>query len=284
MPAKTDCSELPVTEVRGVGQRLASKLGRLGILSVQDLLFHLPFRYEDRTRRTAIGAVRPGQRVLIIGRVEHSAVAYGRRRSLISRISDGTGSLDLRLFYFSKSQQSNLKRGSWVCCYGEVRHGRSALEMVHPEYRLSPQEPPIDTNETLTPVYPSTGSVSQNVIRRIVGNALESHAPLLNELIPDELLEPMDLPRLEAAVVELHMPDAGADLKALATGSTPAQRRLSIEELLAHHLSFQQLRAQRNTQQATRSGGCRRPGVQAIAGPELRTYRGPAQGLAGGAR
>ena len=249
--ADTDCIAVPVTEVKGVGPQMAVRLGRLDIFSVQDLLLHLPFRYEDRTRITPIGSAQPGQRLAIIGKVEHAEVAYGRRRSLISRISDGTGWINIRLFYFSRAQQNNLKRGNWLSCFGEVRHGRESLEMVHPEYRVSPHKPDQDAAETLTPVYPATEGVSQSTLRRIVANVIQSHTSLLTELIPLDYLKPMELPTLESAIASLHQPEANAHLQNLETGNTPAQRRLSIEELLAHHLSFLKLREQRRSLPAT---------------------------------
>lgn len=241
----TESNNTPVTAVKGVGEKLAEKLARLGIVSVQDLLLHLPYRYEDRTRIEAIGAVRPGQRVAIVGRIDHTDIAYGRRRSLVSRVSDGTGWINLRLFYFNRAQQNNLQRGSWLTCFGEVRYGHNGFEMVHPEYRVSQQKPTHDPDGKLTPVYPATEGVSQLILRRITGNAIDSHAAGLTELIPDEYLDASEMPTLCSAVVDLHRPDAGDKLPDLESGGTPAQRRLSMEELLAHHLGFLTLRERR---------------------------------------
>lgn len=271
--AKTDCAEVPVTKIKGVGPQLASKLHRLGILSVQDLLFHLPFRYEDRTQRVAIGSVQPGQRALIVGKIEQTGIAYGRRRSLVSRISDGTGWINLRLFNFTTAQQNNLRRGLWLSCYGEIRYGRSTLEMVHPEYRVSAEEPSVDTSQTLTPVYPATEGVSQYTLRRIINNAIQSYVSLLTELIPEQLLKTRNLPKLEQAVIDLHQPSRDADLESLAAGDTVAQRRLSLEELLAHHLSFLQLRVQRNSLRAPvlKDRGSGVPRLHAVLGFALTT-------------
>lgn len=246
-PDSKESGNAPVTGVSGVGPQLASKLNRVGITTVQDLLLHLPFRYEDRTQRIPMGAVRAGQRCFIVGRIEQTGITFGRRRSLVSRVSDGTGWVNLRLFHFTKAQQNNLKRGHWVSCFGEVRQGRSALEMAHPEYKVSPEEPVPDEQETLTPVYPTTEGVSQSMLRRIISNGLKSHGRLLQDLIPFELLEREHLPGLRQAVSELHNPSRRTDLNLLIRGDSGAQRRLSLEELLAHHLSFLQLRAQRNS-------------------------------------
>ena len=121
--------------MRGVGPALAEKLEKLGVTQVQDLLFVLPSRYEDRTQVSEIGSVRHGTRVVVEGEIQLTEVAYRRRRQLLCRITDGTGSLTLRFFYFSGAQQANLARGTRIRCFGEVRRGPLGLEIVHPEYR-----------------------------------------------------------------------------------------------------------------------------------------------------
>ena len=108
----------------------------IGINKIQDLLFHLPYRYIDRTRLIALGELKIGEDAYVQGKIELTQIGYGRRRSLLCRISDGTGAIILRFFYFSKSQQNNLKRGETIRCYGKVRKGKSTLEIIHPEYRL----------------------------------------------------------------------------------------------------------------------------------------------------
>src|SRR6186713_1914926 len=125
----------PVGSLRGVGPALADKLAKLGVSQVQDLLFVLPSRYEDRTQLVDIGALRHGMRAVVEGEIQLTEVAYRRRRQLLCRIADGTGSLTLRFFYFSGAQQQGLARGTRLRCYGEVRRGPLGLEIVHPEYR-----------------------------------------------------------------------------------------------------------------------------------------------------
>ena len=116
-----------VSLLKGVGPRVAEKLHKLGISTLQDLLFHLPFRYQDRTRVVPVGSLRPGDEAVIEGEVELTEVAFGRRRMLLSRLSDGTGSILLRFFHFSAAQQANLGRGTRLRCYGEVRAGKTML-------------------------------------------------------------------------------------------------------------------------------------------------------------
>jgi ATP-dependent DNA helicase RecG len=113
----------PVAMLRGVGPALADKLAKLGVHQVQDLLFVLPMRYEDRTQISPMGSVRPGQRAVVEGEIQLSDVKYRGRRQLLCRIADGTGSLTLRFFYFSAAQQAGLARGTRIRCFGEVRRG-----------------------------------------------------------------------------------------------------------------------------------------------------------------
>ncbi len=142
----------PITALRGVGAALAEKLLRLGVSQVQDLLFVLPLRYEDRTRVCPIGELRPGDRSVVEGEIQLTEVTYRRRRQLLCRISDGSGFLTLRFFYFSAAQQSGLARGNRIRCFGEIRRGPLGLEIVHPEYRRALSEESASLEETLTPI------------------------------------------------------------------------------------------------------------------------------------
>ncbi|HEY2037776.1 MAG TPA: OB-fold nucleic acid binding domain-containing protein, partial [Steroidobacteraceae bacterium] len=154
----------PITALRGVGEALAQRLARLGVAQVQDLLFVLPLRYEDRTTVVRIGSLLPGMRAVVEGEIQLAQVAYRRRRQLQCSLSDGSGFLTLRFFYFSTSQQQGLARGTRLRCFGEVRRGPQGLEMVHPEYRrVSGGEAPPE--ETLTPIYPLTEGVPQGRLR-----------------------------------------------------------------------------------------------------------------------
>jgi len=127
-----DIASLPVTSLKGVGPKLAEKLKRLGLHTVQDVLFHLPLRYQDRTRVLPMGGLRPGMEAVVEGEIELADVVFRGRRSLICRVSDGTGHLHLRFFYFSAAQQANLTRGRRLRLFGEVRFGPAGLEMIHP--------------------------------------------------------------------------------------------------------------------------------------------------------
>lgn len=243
-PATADSAlSAAVTSLRGVGPALAEKLARLGLESVEDLLFALPLRFEDRTRIQAIGGLQPGTRAQVCGEVMLSDVVFRGRRTLLCRIGDHTGQLTMRLFHFSKAQLLGLAIGKQVLLYGDVRAGQMGPEMVHPEYKIlkTGEEPMLETS--LTPVYPSTEGVSQYRLRSLVATAialLKREAPA--ELLPAVTLEKLSLPPLPDAILHLHRPPAGMNQEVLVDGQNPAIQRLALEELLAHHLSLKRLR------------------------------------------
>ncbi|HYJ41411.1 MAG TPA: ATP-dependent DNA helicase RecG [Steroidobacteraceae bacterium] len=242
-PAPQPASEQrPVASMRGVGPALAEKLQKLGVTQVQDLLFVLPSRYEDRTQVSEIGSVRHGTRVVVEGEIQLTEVAYRRRRQLLCRITDGTGSLTLRFFYFSGAQQANLARGARIRCYGEVRRGPLGLEIVHPEYRrIGAEAAPLE--EVLTPIYPTTEGVPQTRLRSLIEIALrETEGSGIRDWVPPAMLADLELPSLLVALSMMHRPPRGAHLGELLSGHHPAQRRLAFEELLAHQLSLRLLR------------------------------------------
>jgi ATP-dependent DNA helicase RecG len=227
-----------VTALRGVGAALAARLARLGVTHVADLLFLLPLRYEDRTRLQRIGTLLAGTRAAVEGEIQLTEIAYRGRRQLLTRLTDGSGVLTLRFFYFSASQQQQLARGTRLRCFGEVRRGPLGLEMVHPEYRRLLGEDAV-LEQTLTPVYPSTEGVPQGRLRALIRAALrEVDAAKLPDLLPPSVGLPAGLPSLPQALAYLHAPPREARLDELASGRHPAQRRLAFEELIAHTLAL----------------------------------------------
>lgn len=247
----TELAQVSVTALKGVGEALAEKLARVGLENLQDILFHLPLRYQDRTRVVPIGALRPGQDAVIEGQVTGADVVIGKRRSLLVRLHDGSGSLSLRFYHFSNAQRDGLKRGTQLRCYGEVRPGASGLEIYHPEYRaLNGDEPP-PVEQTLTPIYPTTEGLTQQRLRNLSQLALARLGPhSLPDWLPDELARDYRLGPLDEAIRYLHRPPPDADLEELAEGRHWAQHRLAFEELLTHQLSLQRLREQQRAQAA----------------------------------
>ena len=232
---------ISVRELRGVGPKLAEKLADYGIYKVEDLLFHLPLRYQDRTRITAIAAAREGLDLVIEGEVKLADIVFGKRRSLVARIQDGSGTLSLRFFHFSAAQKNNLRPGTRLRCFGQVRRGKSGLEMYHPEYRQM-EDGEVDLDETLTPIYPTTAGIGQNQWRNLCKQALVYlQRADVRELLPQEGGSNFGL---SAALRYLHSPPPDAALELLREGSHPAQLQLALEELIAHNLSLHQLRQQ----------------------------------------
>jgi ATP-dependent DNA helicase RecG len=247
----SELATVSVTALKGVGAALAEKLAKVGLETLQDVLFHLPLRYQDRTRIVPIGALRPGQDAVVEGVVVGADVVMGRRRSLLVRLQDGSGTLSLRFYHFSQAQKEGLKRGTQVRCYGEVRPGSSGLEIYHPEYRALSGSEPIAVEQTLTPIYPTTEGLTQQRLRALSEQALARLGPhSLPDWLPRELADDYQLSPLDQAIRYLHRPPPDADLEELAEGRHWAQHRLAFEELLTHQLSLQRLRESVRAQQA----------------------------------
>lgn len=243
----------PVSALNGVGPSLQDKLQKISVREIQDLLFHLPHRYIDRTRLSPIGTLRSGHNAYIQGEIELTQVRFGRRRSLLCRISDGTGAIVLRFFYFSKSQEKGLQRGLSVRCYGQVRFGQNSLEMVHPEYRVINEQQNVELDEQLTAIYPSTEGLQQTRLRKLTEQAIQvlnNNPEHLVELLPENILAKLNLPTLSNALSYVHRPPPEADIQSLLEGKHPAQTRLAFEELLAHQLSLLQLRKEFRKEQS----------------------------------
>jgi len=243
--------QLPLTQLKGVGPALAQKLAKLGLSCVEDLLFLLPLRYEDRTQLVKIGALVAGSRCLVTGEVLLSETVYRGRRNLLVRISDGSGQLTLRFFHFSRQQQAQFHAGCAVTCFGEVRRGSAGFEMIHPEYRILRDNQDASTNNSLTPIYPATEGVQQGRLRNLTDQALRimQGAPPA-ELLPASVTTQLGMPSLAAAIEYLHRPPPDADVRQMLHGRHPCQRRLAFEELLAHYLSLRRLRALAETEDA----------------------------------
>ena len=241
--SKPSLSQYPITELKGVGPKMAERLLKLGISTVQDMLFHLPLRYEDRTRIYTISELTPHSHVTVQATIETSQITFGKRRMLVCQINDGTGRLTLRFFNFTAAQKNAFSTGKIIRCFGEIRRGRIGFEMSHPEYSISDTFEQQPTSSTLTPVYSTTEGLKQLSIRALSEQAIE----LLQKYAVEELLpqqwQPSQLP-LSDALLLLHRPPNDVDISALEQGTHRAQQRLVFEELLAQNLSLLKVREQ----------------------------------------
>ncbi|MCW8933134.1 MAG: ATP-dependent DNA helicase RecG [Gammaproteobacteria bacterium] len=245
-------------KLKGVGPKVQEKLSKLGLNNIQDVLFHLPYRYEDRTQVIPVAALRHGQSCLIEVTVNHASIAFSRkgksRRMLLVQVSDATGSLLLRFFYFNKQQQEKLVEGVKLRCFGDVRYGASSLEIVHPEYTLLNDTNNAEMENSLTPVYHTTDGVSQILLRRLSEQCLEllNNKSLLPDYLNESLLKLDDYYSLSDALKYVHRPPTGANVNQLFAAQHGSQLRLIFEELIAQHLSLQVLREKNRHKSASK--------------------------------
>jgi len=257
-PSFAAVGETPLAALAGVGPRVAEKLAARGLLTLQDLWLQLPRQYEDRTRISPIRDLRPGEAAQVEGVVE--AIERGFRYRPMLRVAIGDGSratLVLRFFHFRAAQVAQFAPGVRVRCYGTPRAGQHGLEIVHPSYRVLDDEHAL--GDQLDPVYPAIEGLGPISLRRLIGQALDRlpDAEAL-ELLPASMRESLRLPSLRDALLTVHRPARDVDVGALLAGTHPAQQRLALEELLAHHLS---LRRQRIALQRDRAFALAGPGV-----------------------
>ncbi len=233
--------EDPVTELPRIGPKLASSLEKLGIFQVKDLLFHFPYRFQDRTRTVPIRSLVDRETALIVGRIESVLDNAHRRRSLTVRIRDDSGHMRMVLFHYSSKQKTDIERASWIRCFGEVRYTRNGCEMIHPEYSAFQYQPPAPKGDRLTPVYGLTEGVGQGMMRTLVSSAFE-HCKnrTIPELLPDDVLQSEGLGDMPSVLENIHTPRIGAFSEAAENSVQSAIRRLVFEELVSFQVARRQ--------------------------------------------
>jgi ATP-dependent DNA helicase RecG len=236
----------PCTQLKGVGPRAAERLSHLGINTLQDSLFHLPLRYEDRSRIQSIGRLAIGRSALIEGEVTNVQIRYTGRRSVVVTLEDETASIELRFFHFSTPQLRQFQIPNIrLRCFGEVRWLGNQRGIVHPEYQIVSIKEPFVASEQLTPVYPTTEGLSQTVLRKVILQAftlLKTSAQALVDYLPPARLIEWGFPSLKDALFALHFPSPALDVAIITSPNYPPRQRLVMEELLAHQLSLQQIK------------------------------------------
>lgn len=248
-----DLNALPCQSLRGVGTHIATRLAHLGIIHVQDVLFHLPYRYQDRTRVHPIASLAPGEHVVIEGLVEGVSLPKFGKTRLLCQLRDPTGRVHLRFFHLHASARYALRAGTRMRCFGEVRRGTYGLEMSHPEYRIVSSDMPFPVEENLTPIYPTTEGLNQLMWRKLTEQALQllAQGGSLKDILPPNILATLQFPTLQEALFYVHRPPAEAPLSMLIEGQHISQKRLGFEELLAHRLSLLNLKHAFQKQKAT---------------------------------
>jgi ATP-dependent DNA helicase RecG len=233
-------------DFKGATKPALTRLKKLGLARPFDLLLHLPLRYVDETRITAVRDLRLGDMAQVEGEIIHAEAQYRPRKALIVQLQDASGLLHLRFLNFYPSQVAQLQPGVRLRAFGEARQGFFGMEMVHPQCRKASADEPLP--QALTPVYPTTAGLSQATLRKLVTQALDQLAQ--QDTLTPHILAPLRLPGFAEAVRTLHQPAPEMSLQALENRHHPAWRRLAFDELLAQQLSLRRHHARRRGQDA----------------------------------
>ena len=225
-----------IQNLKGVGPKSASSLNNLGIFTIPDAVMHLPFRYEDRSFVTPIGDTAYQVPVLIEGEIMKSTVVFRGRRMLFTEIYDGTGKLTMRMFNFAMAQHKALEEGKMIRCYGNITPGPNGKQMIHPQYQIFEREQPIEIEDNLTPIYPTTSGLQQNKLKKIIETSIKFCEE--NNLLKEDPSKGSysKFGNLLETLKFLHKPPVDTNITNLIEGKHPAQKVLIKEELIAHML------------------------------------------------
>ncbi len=235
---------MKLTELKGIGAKTAEKLSLLNIKSINDLLFYLPLRYQDKTKITPIDELTYSQTAQVEGQIQRTYLTRTRKPMLVCEIDDGTDLLDLKFFNFFHSQRVKMRPGSNIRAFGEVRFNQNKAEMLHPEYQHF-DEMPLPLAQSLTAIYPKSEGINQSTIQKACKQVIEKLQKgeiSTEDFLPEDILKQWQLPSLSEALIYVHQPPSDADSNALISGFHPTQQRLILEEILAHLLAMKQLK------------------------------------------
>eukprot|EP00119_Amphimedon_queenslandica_P006701 XP_011407905.1 PREDICTED: uncharacterized protein LOC105315092 [Amphimedon queenslandica] len=263
-PLESPLEPPPIESLPGIKAANIEKLRAEGIETIVDLLFHLPLRYEDRTRISPIASLRAGGDALISGRITRIAPAV-RRRPMTAALRDESGQIDLQWFNSKPWLTKQIQTGRSLWCYGSVRSGfGSKLSISNPNFGIieAGDSPPLDPY--LTPIYPTLAGLKDRPLQRLILGALakvNAHSALCEalELLPEDIVQENRLPGLLPALQAMHRPPPRADVEALISPDNPYRRRLAFEELLANHLALRMLRRRLDDRKAPKLTGAKRP-------------------------
>jgi ATP-dependent DNA helicase RecG len=236
---------MQLTKLKGIGVKTAEKLAILGIKQVIDLLFHLPLRYQDKTKITPIDQLTFGQSALIEGQVVKTYLINSRKPMLVCEIDDGTNTIALKFFNFFYSQRAKMIEGCSIRAFGDVRFGKNMMEILHPEYQHFEESLPLE--DSLTAIYPKSEGINQSTLQKSINQVitlLKNGEITVDEFLPDAILDKLHLPTLKDALIYVHKPPADADTNALLNSKHITQSRLILEEVLAHLLAMKKIKQQ----------------------------------------
>ncbi|WP_444996896.1 ATP-dependent DNA helicase RecG [Aliikangiella sp. IMCC44359] len=248
---QTKLATINVSTLKGVGPKVAERLAHLSIRNLEDLLFHLPYKYQDRSRIHPISSLRQGEYAQVCGMIETANIVFGKRRSLVCKISDDTGTMEIRLFYFSTAQKKQFITGQFVQCYGQISHSGRSYSMIHPEIKYLHDNPTPQLEEGLKAIYPTTEGLQQKTINAIIQQGLGYlKRAKVTELLPESWLTKLGFPPLAEALLMLHQPPLDVPLTAIENGENLMIKRLAFEELVAQHIALQKAKKQIQRYQA----------------------------------
>ena len=237
---KVEASSLLVSTIKGVGEKLSSTLSKLGIRTIEDLLFHFPIGYQDRTTLKKIAELEPNQDFVVQGVIEKVSQTFVPRKMLLVKIKDNTGHLYLRFFYYFPGLRNVFKEGTSIQVSGSSRLGRYGLETVHPEYEIVKND---EFKPQILAKYPLTKGITHQKMRKLMSEAIE--------LIQEDKIEVTDLmpahnfSNLNESIINVHAPDPKSDINDLLVGgNSEARKRIGLEEMVANKISYLSIREQ----------------------------------------
>ena len=237
---KIEASSLLVSTIKGVGEKLSSTLSKLGIKTIEDLLFHFPIGYQDRTTLKKIAELEPNQDFVVQGVIEKVSQTFVPRKMLLVKIKDNTGHLYLRFFYYFPGLRNVFKEGTSIQVSGSSRLGRYGLETVHPEYEIVKND---EFKPQILAKYPLTKGITHQKMRKLISEAIE--------LIKEDKIEVTDLmpahnfSNLNESIINVHAPDPKSDINDfLVGGNSEARKRIGLEEMVANKISYLSIREQ----------------------------------------
>ncbi len=244
---KIDASSLLVTTIKGVGEKLSQSFLRLGIKTVEDLLFHFPIGYQDRTKLKQIADLIPEEDFVIRGSVEKVSQTFVPRKMLLVKLKDNTGHIYIRFFYYFPGLRNIFKEGVELQISGTGRLGRYGLETVHPEYEVVTNK---DFKPQILPRYSLTKGITHQKVRKIVQEAVnlieEDKIQILDYLPSNEL------DSLNKSIIDIHNPSPNSNINDyLIGGESAARKRIGLEEIIANKISYLSIKEQNKNRVAS---------------------------------